>query len=183
MRTSHRTLLDAVVAISTDLDLQRVLTRIVESACELTDATYGALGVLDRADGLQSFVTHGIDPVLRERIGDLPHGRGILGVVIDDPRPLRLHDLTTHPKSYGFPPGHPPMTTFLGVPIEVQGRVFGNLYLTEKADGRDFTDEDEATVTALASAAASSSDPSDGSMPALSRSLAPAAVRARPRTR
>ena len=146
-------LLDAVVAISTDLDLHRVLGRIVESACELTQAKYGALGVLDREDGLHDFVIHGIDESLREQIGDLPHGRGILGVVIDDPRPLRLDDLTKHPKSYGFPPHHPPMKTFLGVPIEVQGRVFGNLYLTEKAGGQSFSEEDEETVIALAGAA------------------------------
>ncbi|GAA1936912.1 GAF domain-containing protein [Nocardioides marmoribigeumensis] len=146
-----RALLDAVVAISTDLDLHRVLSRIVESACELTGATYGALGVVDRTGGLQNFVIHGMDPEARDRIGDLPHGRGILGVVIDDPRPLRLDDLTQHPQSYGFPPGHPPMTTFLGVPIEVHGTVFGNLYLTEKHGG--FTDEDVQTVTALAGAA------------------------------
>ena len=148
---ASRALLDAVVAISTDLDLHRVLSRIVESACELTGATYGALGVLDRSGGLQSFVVHGIDPEVRERIGDLPHGRGILGVVIEDPRPLRLDDLTQHPQSYGFPPWHPPMTTFLGVPIEVHGTVFGNLYLTEKQGG--FTAEDEETVSALAGAA------------------------------
>ncbi len=151
--SGSRALLDAVVAISTDLDLHRVLTRIVESACELTGARYGALGVLDRADGLQSFVTHGIGPELREEIGDLPHGRGILGVVIEEPHPLRLTDLTRHPQSYGFPPGHPPMSTFLGVPIEVQGAVYGNLYLTEKAGGGSFTDEDEETVVALAAAA------------------------------
>ncbi len=151
--SGSRALLDAVVAISTDLDLHRVLARIVESACELTGARYGALGVLDRADGLQSFLTHGVDPGLRERIGDLPHGRGILGVVIDDPRPLRLDDLTQHPQSYGFPPGHPPMTTFLGVPVEVQGTVFGNLYLTEKVGHGSFTDQDEETVVALAAAA------------------------------
>jgi signal transduction histidine kinase len=150
---ASQALLDAVVAISTDLDLHRVLSRIVESACELTEARYGALGVLDRVEGLQNFVIHGIDPSLQQKIGDLPHGRGILGVVINDPRPLRLEDLTQHPKSYGFPPWHPPMRTFLGVPIEVHGSVFGNLYLTEKADGRTFTDDDEEAVTALAGAA------------------------------
>jgi signal transduction histidine kinase len=145
--------LDAVVAISTDLDLHQVLTRIVESACELTEARYGAVGVLGRDEELHDFVIHGIDPALRETIGDLPHGRGILGVVISDPRPLRLDDLTQHPSSYGFPPHHPPMRTFLGVPIEVHGAVFGNLYLTEKAGGRGFTDEDEEAVVALAGAA------------------------------
>jgi signal transduction histidine kinase len=151
--TASRVLLDAVVAISTDLDLHRVLYRIVESACELTGARYGALGIVDREDGLHDFITHGIDPGLRETIGDLPHGRGILGVVITDPHPLRLDDLTQHPDSYGFPPHHPPMKTFLGVPIEVQGLVFGNLYLTEKAGGAAFTDDDEEAVVALAAAA------------------------------
>jgi signal transduction histidine kinase len=150
---ASRTLLDAVVAISTDLDLHRVLSRIVESACELTGAEYGALGVIDRAGGLQNFIVHGIDPGVRDKIGDLPHGRGILGVVINEPHPLRLEDLTQHPQSYGFPPWHPPMRTFLGVPIEVHGRVFGNLYLTEKDGGRAFTDDDEQTVIALATAA------------------------------
>jgi len=142
-----------VVAISTDLDLHRVLSRIVGSACELTEARYGALGVLDADEGLQDFVIHGIEPSLKDTIGALPHGRGILGLVIKDPRPLRLSDLTEHPASYGFPPHHPEMKTFLGVPLEVQGTVFGNLYLTEKADGREFTDEDEETVVALAAAA------------------------------
>ena len=150
---ASRALLDAVVAISTDLDLHRVLSRIVESACELTQAEYGALGVLHHDGTLHDFVVHGIDPSLRERIGDLPHGRGILGVVINDPRPLRLDDLAQHPSSYGFPPGHPPMRTFLGVPIDVQGTVFGNLYLTEKRGGAGFTDEDEEAVVALAAAA------------------------------
>ena len=150
---ASRVLLDAVVAISTDLDLHRVLRRIVESACELTEAEYGALGIVDRSEGLQDFITHGVDAELHDRIGDLPHGRGILGVVITDPRPLRLSDLASHPSSYGFPPNHPPMKTFLGVPIEVQGTVFGNLYLTEKAGGAAFTDDDEEAVVALAAAA------------------------------
>ncbi len=151
--SGSRALLDAVVAISTDLDLHQVLTRIVGSACALTEARYGALGVLDRDEGLHDFVVHGMAPSVREAIGDLPHGRGILGVVISDPRPLRLDDLTQHPSSYGFPAHHPPMSTFLGVPIEVQGTVFGNLYLTEKAGRRAFTEEDEETVVALAAAA------------------------------
>ena len=148
-----RALLDAVIAISTDLDLHRVLTRIVESASALTGARYGALGILSPGARLQDMVIHGIDPEVRAQIGDLPHGRGILGLMMEDPRPLRLADLTTHPASYGFPPGHPPMRTFLGVPITVHGAVFGNLYLTEKAGGIPFTEEDEQLVTALAGAA------------------------------
>ena len=150
---ASRALLDAVVAISTDLDLHRVLSRIVESACELTQAKYGALGVLDRSEGLHDFIVHGVDPALRDQIGDLPHGRGILGQVIRDPRPLRLDDLAQHASSYGFPPHHPPMKTFLGVPIAVHGTVFGNLYLTEKAGGASFSEEDQEAVVALAAAA------------------------------
>jgi signal transduction histidine kinase len=148
-----RALLEAVVAISSDLDLHSVLVRIVQSACELTAAQYGALGVLAPDGRLQEFVTHGMEPELVERIGELPHGRGILGAVITDPRPLRLTDLTRHPASYGFPRHHPPMKTFLGVPITVQGEVFGNLYLTEKAEGSAFTDGDQQSVLALAGAA------------------------------
>ena len=139
--------------MSTDLDLQRVLWRIVVSACELTGAKYGALGVLRSEGGLASFVTHGIDDAQRALIGDLPRGRGILGTVIQDPKPLRLTDLHDHPDSFGFPPGHPPMHTFLGVPIRVQGAVFGNLYLTEKSGGAEFTEDDEDLVVGLAGAA------------------------------
>jgi signal transduction histidine kinase len=150
---SSQTLLDAVMALSSDLDLHSVLTRIVESASALTGARYGALGVLGQDDTLSDFVTTGLTHHEHERIGDLPHGRGILGLLIDDPRPLRLADLTEHPASYGFPPHHPPMTSFLGVPVHIRGTVFGNLYLTEKEGGGDFTDTDEQLVVALANAA------------------------------
>ena len=151
-----RALLDAVTAISTDLDLGRVLTRIVESATELTGARYGALGVIGGGEGgLVEFVTTGIDRQTRERIGDLPAGRGILGLLIEQPETLRLDDLGAHPSSYGFPPEHPPMRTFLGVPVRIRGTVFGNLYHTEKAGGVPFTDEDEALVQKLATAAGS----------------------------
>ncbi len=153
-----RALLDAVTAISTDLDLGRVLARIVESAIELTGARYGALGVIGGGEGglgLVEFVTTGMDDATRARIGELPSGRGILRLLIDEPVPLRLDDLNTHPASYGFPPGHPPMKTFLGVPVRIRGTVFGNLYLTEKAGGVPFTDEDEVLVQKLASAAGS----------------------------
>ena len=146
-------LLDAVIAISTDLDLHRVLERIIVSAAELTDATYGALGVIGGVGDLVEFITTGIDPHARELIGDLPSGRGILRLLIDEPEPLRLDNLATHPKSYGFPPNHPPMTSFLGVPIRVRGTVFGNLYLTEKQGGLRFTKQDEVLVQGLASAA------------------------------
>ena len=146
-------LLDAVMAISSDLDLHSVLARIVESATALTGARYGALGVLGPDDTLGEFVTTGLTEQEHDRIGDLPLGRGILGLLISESRPLRLHDLTRHPSSSGFPPNHPPMTSFLGVPVHIRGTVFGNLYLTEKEGGGDFTDSDERLVVALANAA------------------------------
>src|SRR5207249_2190661 len=124
-----------------ELSLDAVLERIVEAAAELTGARYAALGVIDRAGtGLERFVTTGIDEETRTTIGDPPHGRGILGVLIRDAEPLRLHDLAEDPRSVGFPPGHPPMHTFLGVPILLRSVAFGNLYLTEKDNG-DFTDD------------------------------------------
>ncbi len=146
-------LLDAVMAISSDLDMHGVLNRIVEAACEITGARYGALGVLGSAGTLVDFVTSGIDPGIRAKIGDLPHGRGILGLLIDHPEPLRLKHLKEHPQSFGFPPNHPPMESFLGVPVRIRGTVFGNLYLTEKIGGEDFTDRDEQLVLALAKTA------------------------------
>jgi signal transduction histidine kinase len=148
-----RALLDAVVAIGSDLDLHSVLHRIVESACEITGARYGALGVLGSAGGLVDFLTHGLDDSERKAIGDLPRGHGILGLLIDHPEPLRLPHLKEHPSSFGFPPNHPPMDTFLGVPVRIRGTVFGNLYLTDKADGAEFTEQDEMLVEALARAA------------------------------
>jgi len=147
-------LLDAVVAISSDLDLHSVLERIIVAACQITDAQYGALGVIGKSgEGLVDFVTHGLSQEQREAIGDLPRGHGILGLLIEHPEPLRLKHLQEHPRSYGFPPNHPPMESFLGVPVRIRGTVFGNLYLTEKADGEDFTDTDQVLVEALASAA------------------------------
>jgi signal transduction histidine kinase len=148
-----RALLDAVVAISSDLDLHSVLKRIVVSACEITGARYGALGVIGHGGGLVDFVTHGISEAAHAAIGNLPRGHGILGLLIDHPEPIRLSNIQDHPKSYGFPPNHPPMERFLGVPVRIRGTVFGNLYLTEKDDGGDFTDQDERLVLALASAA------------------------------
>jgi signal transduction histidine kinase len=147
-------LLDIGIAVSAELSLDGVLERIVEAAAELTGARYAALGVIDRSGtGLERFVTSGIDDETRTTIGDPPHGRGILGVLISDAAPVRLHDLTQDPRSVGFPPGHPVMRTFLGVPILLRDVAFGNLYLAEKADG-DFSDEDEDLVTLLASQAA-----------------------------
>jgi signal transduction histidine kinase len=143
-------LLEAVAAISSDLDLSSVLMRIVHAATQLTDAQYGALGVLGSDGRLVEFLTTGIDDATRALIGDLPHGDGILGVIIQDPEGLRLVDLAAHPRSVGFPADHPPMTTFLGMPVRIRGTVFGNLYLTEKRGGQQFTDEDEQLVEALA---------------------------------
>jgi signal transduction histidine kinase len=150
-----RGLLDAVVGIAADLSLDSVLQRIVKVACQLADARYGALGVLGSGPGrrLREFVTHGVSDEQRAQIGDLPQGHGILGVLIDKPEPLRLTSLGDHELSYGFPAHHPPMNTFLGVPLRTRDRVFGNLYLTEKQSGAGFTEEDEEIVVALAAAA------------------------------
>ena len=130
-----------------------MLQRIIESAVTLVDARYGALGVLDDAGtGLSQFITVGIDDETRTEIGPLPKGLGILGLLIVDARPLRMADISEHPASAGFPPNHPPMHSFLGVPIRIGDRVFGNLYLTDKVTGEVFTDIDEETYT-LATAA------------------------------
>jgi signal transduction histidine kinase len=150
---SAQALLDAVIAIASERNLRRVLTRITEAASELTGARYAALGVIGTDGQLVEFVTHGMDDDVRERIGDFPHGRGLLGLLIQHPEPLRLADLTRHPSSYGFPPHHPVMRTFLGMPVRIRGTVFGNIYLTEKAGGTEFTAQDEALVRALATAA------------------------------
>jgi signal transduction histidine kinase len=151
---SLRGLFDAVVAISAGLDLPTTLRRIVEVAASLADAQYAALGVLDEGRTLLAqFITVGIDDETRAEIGELPKGHGILGVLIADPRPLRLPDLREHPDTFGFPPGHPPMRSFLGVPIAVRGEVFGNLYLTDKRSQEVFSDVDEELVVALAAAA------------------------------
>jgi signal transduction histidine kinase len=150
-----RTLLDTGIAISAELSLEGVLQRIVEAAAELTGARYAALGVIDRTGtALEKFVTTGLDGQTIAAIGDPPHGRGILGVLIREARPLRLRNLQEDPRSVGFPPGHPPMRGFLGVPILLRGVAYGNLYLTEKADGEDFTEEDEELVLLLAAQAA-----------------------------
>jgi signal transduction histidine kinase len=150
-----RGLLDAVVGIAADLSLDSVLERIVRAACQLADAQYGALGVLGAGPNrrLREFVTHGLTDDQRARIGDLPRGHGILGAIIDRPEPLRLANLGDSSLSYGFPPNHPPMKSFLGVPIRIREKVFGNLYLTEKKSGDGFTADDEEIVVALAAAA------------------------------
>jgi len=149
-----RRLLDAVLIVGSELSLPVVLRRITETAAELVDAQYAALGVLDRTrTSLSEFITVGVSEDERARIGPPPKGHGILGLLIVEPKPLRLPDLTAHPDSYGFPPGHPPMTSFLGVPILLRDEVFGNLYLTDKRGGDVFTDVDEELVVGLASAA------------------------------
>ncbi|HXA29449.1 MAG TPA: GAF domain-containing sensor histidine kinase [Candidatus Angelobacter sp.] len=152
-------LLDAVMAISSDLSLPNVLRRIVAAACELVDARYGALGVIGPGEGglergLVEFITVGADEETIKKIGPYPQGRGILGLLVTDPKPLRLRNLQDDAKSWGFPPNHPPMHSFLGVPIRIRGTVFGNLYLTEKRHADEFSKEDEDLAVALASAAA-----------------------------
>jgi two-component system, NarL family, sensor histidine kinase DevS len=150
-----RSLLDAGIALTSELSLDALLQNLTETARELTGARYAALGVIDpNRTELERFVTTGLDADTVAGIGDLPRGRGILGVLISDAQPLRLHDIADDPRSVGFPPNHPEMRTFLGVPILLRGVAYGNLYLTEKEDGGDFTTEDQELVTLLASQAA-----------------------------
>jgi signal transduction histidine kinase len=147
-------LLEAGRALVAELDTEVVLERLLETARELTGARYAAIGVLDEDRRmLARFLTAGVDAETHRAIGDLPRGRGVLGVLIDDPRPLVLSDVGTHPRSFGFPAGHPPMTTFLGVPLLIRGEAWGNVYLTDKQDG-EFDDADVQTVTVLADWAA-----------------------------
>lgn len=146
-------LLEAMMVITSGLDLEVTLRSIVESAVKLVDARYGALGVRGDGHELSAFISFGMDEETRSRIGPLPTGRGVLGLLIDQPEVMRMQDLSSHPDSVGFPPNHPPMKSFLGVPIRVRDEIFGNLYLTEKKDGRQFTDDDEVVTQALASAA------------------------------
>ncbi len=147
-------LLDAVMAVTADLDLSDVLSRIVHAACDLVDARYGALGVLAADhERLVEFVTDGMSQQERDAIGELPHGKGVLGLIIREPHPLRLADIGEHPEAVGFPANHPPMRSFLGVPVRIRDTVFGNLYLTEKIGAPAFTAEDESILVALAAAA------------------------------
>jgi signal transduction histidine kinase len=150
-----RALLDATMAIGSEVSLESLLQRLVTTAADLTGARYAALGVIDRSGRqLEQFLTTGVDDETHAAIGDLPRGRGILGVLIDEATPLRLHHLSDDPRSVGFPPNHPPMNTFLGVPIMLRGVAYGNFYLTEKEAGDDFTDEDQEIVSLLAGQAA-----------------------------
>jgi signal transduction histidine kinase len=150
-----RSLLDAGVAITAELSLEGVLQHVTRVAAALTGARYAALGVIDeRGFELERFITHGVDEAAHEAIGALPRGRGILGVLIDDAKPLRLSSIADDPRSVGFPPHHPEMKTFLGVPVILRGVAFGNLYLTEKEGNAEFTAEDQEVVTILATQAA-----------------------------
>ncbi|HET9140858.1 GAF domain-containing sensor histidine kinase [Actinophytocola sp.] len=146
-------LLDSVLAVGSGLELHGTLRRIIETAVELVDARYGAVGVLGAEGGLSEFVYVGIDEPVRALMGHLPQGKGLLGELIEHPRPIRLPDLAEHPASVGFPANHPPMRSFLGVPIRVRDAIFGNIYLTEKRGGGEFTADDEVMLQALATAA------------------------------
>jgi signal transduction histidine kinase len=150
-----RALLEAGMVLASELSLESLLQRLTELSAELTGARYAALGVIDQTgSNLERFITHGLDESERAAIGDPPHGRGILGALITDASPLRLHVIADDPRSVGFPPNHPPMNTFLGVPVLLRGTAYGNLYLTEKDGGGDFTQEDQDLVELLASQAA-----------------------------
>lgn len=146
-------LVEAMLAVTSGLELDDTLRTIVHTAIELVDAQYGALGVRGHDNEVVEFVYEGIDAATRDRIGHLPEGRGVLGALVDDPKPIRLENISSHPASVGFPPNHPPMRTFLGVPVRVRDDVFGNLYLAEKVDGHPFSEDDEVLVQALAAAA------------------------------
>jgi len=149
-----RRLMAAVLMIEADVDLAILLRHLVEEACALVDARYGALGVLNEArTSLEQFLTVGLSDEQERTIGPRPTGRGVLGRLITEPQVLRLADLQTHPDSYGFPTAHPTMTSFLGLPVRVRGEVYGNLYLTDKQSGGEFDEEDEAMAEALALAA------------------------------
>jgi signal transduction histidine kinase len=142
-------------SLVSELDLETVLHQVLDTARELTSARFAALGILDEHKReLERFLTIGLGDEARRTIGPLPRGHGVLGELIRNPQPLRLADVTEHPRSYGFPPGHPPMTTFLGVPVSVRGEAYGNLYLTDKAGGEEFTESDEQLVVVLSEWAA-----------------------------
>jgi two-component system, NarL family, sensor histidine kinase DevS len=155
MSDAARSVVEIARSLLSELDLETVLHRVLDAARELTGARYAALGVLGESrTELSRFITSGIDDAVRAQIGALPRGRGVLGELITNPAPLRLREVGSHPRSYGFPPGHPPMNTFLGVPILIDGRPYGNLYLTEKQGGGEFTEEDEQSAMVLAELAA-----------------------------
>jgi signal transduction histidine kinase len=152
-RARDERLVEAGLILSSELSLPVTLQRIVELAAELTDARYGALGVLGRDGTITEFITTGVSDAERAAIGHIPVGRGILGVLIDDARPLRLAEIASDPRSVGFPPNHPPMRSFLGAPVTARGQVFGNIYLTEKQDAAEFDADDQDTLVVLAAQA------------------------------
>src|SRR5918996_2914585 len=145
----HERLLETGLVLAAELSLPAALQRIVELAVELTGARYGALGVLGRDGAISEFITTGVTTEQRAAIGHIPVGRGILGVLIDDARPLRLHAIADDSRSVGFPQNHPPMHSFLGVPVTARGQVYGNLYMTEKQGGEDFDADDERALVLL----------------------------------
>lgn len=146
-------LVEAMLVVTSGLELETTLKTIVNTAINLVDAQYGALGVRGHEHELTEFIYEGINAETKDLIGPLPEGRGVLGHLIDQPKPIRLDNILKHPASVGFPPNHPPMRTFLGVPVRIRDEVYGNLYLTEKADGQPFSEDDEVLVEALAAAA------------------------------
>ncbi len=156
-----RVLFDAALELAHSHERDTLLRRIVEGAASVADARYAALGVYDDEGQLVTFVHHGVDDVTIEEIGDYPEGRGLLSEVIVADRPVRLENLSSHPSSFGFPSGHPPMDTFLGVPILRAGHRYGTLYLTEKAHGATFDEADESLVVALAAFAAGAIEASE----------------------
>ncbi|HEY4974213.1 MAG TPA: GAF domain-containing protein, partial [Steroidobacteraceae bacterium] len=146
-------LLEAVVAVGSSLELEVLLRSIVETAVSLVDARYGAMGVIGEGSRLAEFIPVGLTTAEIDAIHHWPEGKGLLGLLVNEPRSLRLADIKNHPASFGFPPGHPPMNSFLGAPIRIRGEVYGHLYLTEKQGASQFTTEDEAVLVALAAAA------------------------------
>lgn len=152
-RDQMESLLRVIVGIGADLDLKTTLHRIIDAAIELTGSRYGALGVRAPDGMLDAFLFEGIDTELQARIGHLPVGKGVLGVLLDRTEPLRVDDLTQHPAAVGFPEHHPPMRAFLGMPITIRGEVFGSLYVTDDRPGHVFTESDENAMRALGSAA------------------------------
>jgi GAF domain-containing protein len=152
-RDRNDALLEAGLAIASELSLPMVLQRIVDLAAEVTDARYGALGVIGDGEELVDFITTGISAKQRRAIGTLPHGRGLLGLLIREPLIVRIKDIASHPDSVGFPPNHPAMHSFLGAPVQAMGRVYGNLYLADKRSANEFTLDDERSLRILATQA------------------------------
>jgi two-component system, NarL family, sensor histidine kinase DevS len=158
-----RRLVDVRRILAAESDYERLLERVLEEGRAITGARHAGLGVLDEERiELGRFLTSGVDAATRESIGEPPRGRGVLGLLISDPRPLRLADVTQHPDSYGFPAGHPPMRSFLGVPIMVGGEVWGNLYFAEKEDASEFSEADERAAVVLAEWAAEAIEKMNG---------------------